>query len=131
MKPEKDFFDQVKFEWFKNFFWLALAGAACFLFSFFVDDERLDTALGLGGLLLLMPFMLHFYVLSVWHWGVRYRGKHKLLWGFVLLIETSGWFKIWYFFRHIWPDYKRRGRYHWRENVPMATHSQAGIESHV
>jgi hypothetical protein len=46
----------------------------------------------------------------IWHWKERYQGKHSDLWGALLLIETSGWLKVIYLFRHIFPDMKRTPR---------------------
>jgi hypothetical protein len=58
-----------------------------------------------------VPFFIYVYVLTILHWKGRYRGRHSDLWGTLLLLETSGWFKLIYIFRHILPDMKGAGRY--------------------
>jgi hypothetical protein len=57
------------------------------------------------------PAIIYTYVVIIWHWKNRYRGKHSDLWGVLLVVETSGWCKIVYLFRHLIPDMRRRGRY--------------------
>ena len=61
--------------------------------------------------LTLAPCFLYAYVLTILHWKARYRGRQSDLWGVLLLLETSGGFKLAYVFRHIIPDIKSRGRY--------------------
>lgn len=61
--------------------------------------------------MLIIPVFFYVVVLTIWHWKQRYRGEHSDLWGAVLLVETSGWFKIIYWFRHIIPDWRGTGRY--------------------
>lgn len=58
-----------------------------------------------------MPCFAYAYVLTILHWKGRYRGRHSDLWGVILLVETSGWFKLIYIFRHVLPDMRGRGRY--------------------
>jgi len=60
---------------------------------------------------LFLPCFVFAYVLTILHWKSRYRGTHSDLWGVLLLLETSGWFKLIYIFRHILPDMRGRGRY--------------------
>jgi hypothetical protein len=102
----KRFWREVKIDWLKNLLIVAAFGVAFLIASIFVDEEtRAKTALLISGILLCLPAFVHVYVLTIWHWGIRYQGNHKLLWGAILLIETSGWMKIIYFFRHVLPDY--------------------------
>ena len=54
---------------------------------------------------------MYTYVVIIWHWKDRYRGKRSDLWGALILVETSGWFKIAYLFRHLIPDMCHSGRY--------------------
>jgi len=61
--------------------------------------------------LLIVPWFFYVVVLTIWHWKHRYRGGHSDLWGALLLVETSGWFKIVYWFLHILPDWRSTGRY--------------------
>jgi hypothetical protein len=60
---------------------------------------------------LFVPAAAYLYVVVIWHWKDRYQGKHPDLWGACLLIETTGWLKIVYFFLHILPDMQHTGRY--------------------
>ena len=57
------------------------------------------------------PCLIYGYVLTILHWKARYRGNHSELWGVLILLEASGWFKLIYFFRHMLPDMRGRGRY--------------------
>jgi energy-converting hydrogenase Eha subunit G len=63
------------------------------------------------GIVLFVPGAVYFVLVTIWHWKERYRGRHSDLWGGLILIETSGWFKLIYLFRHIIPDARGRGRY--------------------
>lgn len=71
----------------------------------------------IAGVLSVVPCFLFLYVLTILHWKARYRGQHSDLWGVLLLLEASGWFKLIYFFRHILPDMRRGGRY--RHEIPV------------
>ena len=85
---------------------IAAFGIAFFIASVFMeDDSRTKTVCIITGVLLCLPAFVHVYVLTIWHWGIRYDGKHKLLWGAILFIETTGWMKIVYLIRHVIPDY--------------------------
>ena len=66
---------------------------------------------GLFAVLVALPCLIYGYVLTLLHWKARYRGSHSDLWGVLLLLEASGWFKLVYLFRHLLPDMKGRGRY--------------------
>lgn len=57
------------------------------------------------------PCLIYGYVPTILHWKARYRGSHSDLWGALLVLEASGWFKLVYLFRHLLPDIKGRGRY--------------------
>jgi hypothetical protein len=63
------------------------------------------------------PCLIYAYVLIILHWKARYRGSHSDLWGILLLLEASGWFKLVYLFRHLLPDMYGRGRYVDTENT--------------
>lgn len=68
-------------------------------------------ALALTGIVLFIPGAAYLLLVTIWHWKERYRGKHSDLWGGLILLETTGWFKIVYLFRHIIPDARGTGRY--------------------
>ena len=57
------------------------------------------------------PGAVNLCLVTIWHWKERYRGKHSDLWGGLILIETTGWFKLVYLFRYIIPDARGTGRY--------------------
>jgi hypothetical protein len=76
-----------------------------------LTPENLRVWPGVFAVLLISPALIYIYVLTIWHWKDRYRGRHSDLWGALLLIETSGWFKLVYLFRHMLPDMKNKGRY--------------------
>jgi hypothetical protein len=58
-----------------------------------------------------LPLFFYIYVVVIWHWKARYRGRHSDLWGALILLETSGWFKLIYIFRHLIPDMRGKGHY--------------------
>jgi hypothetical protein len=86
------------------------AGLPFFLVATLSEGKWLAIACGITGALLFLPGFVYLYVLTIWHWKDRYRGKHSDLWGALLLLETSGWFKIVYLFRHLLPDALESGR---------------------
>jgi hypothetical protein len=59
----------------------------------------------------MVPFMIHAVLVSIWHWKARYKGERSKLWGALLVIEVSGWFKVIYLLRHFIPDARKTGRY--------------------
>jgi len=90
--------------------WIALGGLICLVTSYLTSDV-LRTFFAVAGALMVLPGFLYLYVLVIWHWKDRYRGKHSDLWGAIILIETSGWMKLVYLFRHMMPDMCQSGRY--------------------
>jgi len=72
---------------------------------------------GLLAFVAVFPCLIYGYVLTILHGKARYRGRHGDLWGVLLLLETSGWLKLVYFFRHLLPDMKGRGRYNDAEKM--------------
>jgi hypothetical protein len=95
-----------RFELIRGFGWLALVSVTFFVSTLFFPREYRDWPL-VFGVLFVLPLLVYTYVVVIWHWKERYRGKHSDLWGALILIETSGWFKLIYFFRHILPDMRR------------------------
>ena len=89
---------------------MALPGAVLIVVAL-LTSESVQKWTAIFGILLIMPAFIYAYVVILWHWKDRYRGKHSDLWGALLLIETSGWFKVVYLFRHLIPDMTRSGRY--------------------
>ena len=89
----------------------ALVGLVLFLVGFSPKKTDYMIPLILIGVLMMVPFFIHETIFTVWHWKRRYRGEHSDLWGAILVLETSGWFKIVYWFRHILPDWRGTGRY--------------------
>ena len=105
--------------------WLGLVSIPCF-FAAMVTKDFTRTITLIGGVLFFLPLLVYLYIVTIWHWKERYLGTHSDLWGAILLIETSGWFKLLYIFRHIIPDAKSSGRYRERnllyavQNVEVA-----------
>jgi len=87
------------------------AGLPFLLVAAFSLHKQLTIFCAVAGVLLIIPGFLYWYVLTIWHWKDRYKGKHSDLWGALLLIETSGWFKLIYLFRHLLPDALESGRH--------------------
>jgi hypothetical protein len=96
---------------FERLGWLALAGGLLLASCALLPEGSLRTTAIVLGIVLFLPWFVYVYLLTVWHWKERYRGTHSRLWGAILLIETSGWSKILYWFRHIVPDWRGTGRY--------------------
>ena len=111
MIGDRDFWDEVEFGLFVIF--AKWAGVALLLFVGGMILQERQIAPYLFGLAIVMflPFMIHFMLLTIWHWKARYKGTHSKLWGAVLILETTGWFRILYFFMHVLPDRKGSGRY--------------------
>ena len=97
----------------KRLGWLALAGAVLLCTAFALGDDMLRPydALAVIGAFCVIPALFYLVLFVLWHWKSRYRGSHSNLWGGLLVIETSGWFKLVYLFRHIIPDARKSGRY--------------------
>jgi hypothetical protein len=97
---------------------LAIVAVPLLLLALILNNLRPWAQLCLiTGVLSFLPCILYAYVLTILHWKARYRGRHSDLWGVLLLLEASGWFKLIYIFRHIIPDMKSRGRY--RHEAPL------------
>ena len=97
-----------RFRWLLRLGILSLLGAAILLPSVLLNTP---VVLPIIGGMLLLPGMIYLFLVTMWHWKERYRGNHSDLWGGLILIETSGWFKLVYLFRHIIPDARGTGRY--------------------
>jgi len=96
--------------WLEGLFYAAVAGALALLAGLWMEGDLGSTLVGIG-IALMVPVFIYLYLIPIWHWKSRYRGDHSLLWGAMLILETSGWFKIVYWFRHVLPDIRARGRY--------------------
>ncbi|MGH9634208.1 MAG: hypothetical protein ACRD72_05170 [Candidatus Angelobacter sp.] len=109
---ESGFWEEVKFEWLVRLAWLIVPGVAIFFFALLTPSTDWVYALiAFAGVLLMVPCFIHLQLVAVWHWKARYIGDHSKLWGALFILETTGWFKLIYFFRHILPDRRNRGRY--------------------
>ena len=97
----------------KKFGWAGLGGLALIIIGLPLPNDWLLLRLLLffSAVVLFIPFVVYINILTIWHWKRRYRGEKSDLWGAILLLETSGWFKIIYWFRHILPDWRGSGRY--------------------
>lgn len=105
MKREEWF--REKWLYLKRFAVLAAVGVLFLIASAYTEVRWLAVL----GALALVPLMLSLVLIPLFHWKDRYKGERSGLWGAVLLIETTGWFKIVYWLRHVLPDWKRNGRY--------------------
>ena len=100
----------ARFERIRILGWVAVSGCV-FLLCALLTTEVTRVFCGIAGTLLLLPGAIYIYVVVILHWKGRYVGQHSDLWGALILIETSGWLKIVYLFRHIVPDMRQTGRY--------------------
>jgi hypothetical protein len=108
-----------RFERIRILGWIALSGLPFFVLAL-VTSEFLQIFSAVAAVLLILPAFVYTYVVVIWHWKDRYRGRHSDLWGALILIETSGWMKIVYLFRHIIPDLRHTGRYRIDPLPPVA-----------
>lgn len=113
---------KVRFERVRLFGWLALAGLPFMILAAFTTDIWRTLSI-VGTLLLILPGFVYVYVIVILHWKDRYRGRHSDLWGVLILIETSGWMKLVYIFRHLVPDMRQAGRYRAIPDSPPSTPS--------
>jgi hypothetical protein len=101
---------EIRFKRICMFGWLALAGLPFIALAALTDN--FVRILGItAAVFLIIPGFVYIYVVVLLHWKDRYRGRHSDLWGALILIETSGWMKLVYIFRHIIPDMRHSGRY--------------------
>ena len=109
---ESGFWEEVRFEWLVRLAWMMVPGIALFFFALRTPStDWVYAMVAFAGVLLMLPCFIHLQFLAVWHWKARYIGNHSKLWGVLFILEATGWFKLIYFFRHILPDRRNRGRY--------------------
>lgn len=102
----------LRFHRIKILFYIASAAIPLGIGAVLLDSASgIGSVLQIAAILFLVPFVIYTYCISILHWKDRYRGPYSDLWGILLIIETSGWFKLIYFFRHMLPDAKGTGRY--------------------
>ena len=99
-----------KYEVLRVLGWAALAGVVPMVLSIVLSGTASKTA-AIIAMFLVLPAVFFGFVLTILHWKARYQGRHSDFWGVVLIIETSGFFKLVYFLRHLLPDMYGWGRY--------------------
>jgi hypothetical protein len=98
-----------RFACLERLFWAALAGGVLVPGGILLNGV-FGTFVTLIGVLLIVPLLGYLAILPVLHWKDGYRGNHSNLWGALLVLEASGWFKLIYWFRHLLPGYRRARR---------------------
>ncbi len=111
-----------RFQLIRFFGWGFLGAIICVAIAVWIPHEYSAAPLVIG-VLLILPFLIYSTLAIQWHWKERYRGNHSDLWGGILAIETSGWSKLIYLFRHLIPDMRQTGRY--RKPLPPSDVSAA------
>jgi hypothetical protein len=111
MGNDQDFWEEVQFDSLKAFGWIAFAGLLLIGVALLVGKEGMGSGLAVLGALCVVPGAFHGVLVTIWHWKSRYKGSHSKLWGALLILETTGWSRVIYFFRHVLPDRRNRGRY--------------------
>ena len=96
-----------KWKWLKRFALAGLVGVALLCIGVFLESN----ALAAGGLALLVPLIFWLAFIPVLHWKDRHIGTSGNVWGAFLVFETSSWSKLFYWFRHVLPDWRRTGPY--------------------
>ncbi len=101
-----------KFRWLRKSAIAFIIGVIAFALGGIFNAEGFLKAL-LFGLFFLtaLPFVFCLVMIPVLHWKDRYIGAKSTTWGAFLVLETSGWSKIVYWFRHVIPDYNKSWRY--------------------
>ena len=99
--------------------WLAAVGCV-FLIAATVSSGAMQIFSGVSALFLIAPALIYTYVVMHLHWKDRYRGNHSDLWGVLILVETTGWMKLVYLFRHFIPDMRHTGRYRLDSSQPIS-----------
>jgi hypothetical protein len=102
---------QSRFRWLLRLGIASLVGLAILLPSIVMNETPSLVVAALAGCFLFIPGAAYLILVTIWHWKERYRGKHSDLWGGLILLETTSWFKLIYLFRHIIPDARGAGRY--------------------
>ena len=113
-KDDPSFFVARTFTLLKRLGVAALFGVPLFVLAFILPpsgDDPFNVWLFVVAFVFVLPALFYFHFVVIWHWKARYRGKRSDLWGALLLIETSGWMKLVYLFRHLLPDAGGTGRY--------------------
>jgi hypothetical protein len=101
---------EQRFSTLRKLFILALAGIVALIASLLLDGT-VRVLVQTAAFALIFPVVIYLTLFVIWHWKGRYIGEHSDLWGGLLLVETSGWMKLVYLFRHMLPDLRREGRY--------------------
>ncbi len=101
---------QSRFRWLLRLGIASLVGLLILLPCIYMERGA-PVVLALTGAVLFIPGAVYLLLVTIWHWKERYRGKHSDLWGGLILLETTSWFKLVYLFRHIIPDARCTGRY--------------------
>ena len=104
---KRDEWFEAKWHYLRRFGPFAIGGLIRAAIGFVTDR----TWLALIGFFLMVPWFVWVVLIPIYHWKDRYVGERTNLWGALLVIETSGWMKIVYWFRHVLPDRNRTGRY--------------------
>lgn len=101
-------------EWFRpKWLWLkrlALVAALGLVFGIVGVAIELP-AFSFLGVVLAIPVVVWLALIPIFHWKDRYIGQRSGMWGAFLALETSGWSKVIYWFRHVLPDWRKVGRY--------------------
>ncbi|HET9836211.1 MAG TPA: hypothetical protein VFP88_07725 [Rhodanobacteraceae bacterium] len=96
-----------KWLWLRRFAPVALVGVVAATLGVFIS---LPTLVAIGALLL-VPLVFWLALIPVLHWKDRYIGNTSTVWGAFLVFETSSWSKIFYWFIHVLPDWRRSKQY--------------------
>ena len=96
-----------KWRWLKRFALAAVGGIALIAIALAVDTP----ALAFPGALLVIPLIFWVAFIPILHWKERYIGGRSSVWGAFLVFETSSWSKLFYWFIHVLPDWRRTGQY--------------------
>ncbi|SFK46816.1 hypothetical protein [Lysobacter sp. cf310] len=98
---------EPKWLWLKRFALAAGLGIALMIVGIAADV----VALTFVGCVLFAPLIFWVAFIPILHWKDRYIGGASNVWGAFLVFETSSWSKLFYWFIHVLPDWRRSGQY--------------------
>ena len=98
---------ESKWRWLRRLALVALIGVAAMVIGAATDVVPLAIVGGIS----IIPLIFWVAFIPILHWKERYIGARSTVWGAFLVFETSSWSKLFYWFFHVLPDWRRSGQY--------------------
>ena len=68
-----------------------------------------STPIGMLGGLPFVPLLVWLSLVPILHWKDRYVGRRPIIWVAFMVLETTGWTRLLYWFVHVLPDSRSEG----------------------